>query len=173
MSLHYLLDGYNIIQQSPTLSRKKLEDGRQGLIAFLRVNRPQGSVNNRVTVVFDGQADVFGGATSGRDAQIQVIFSVGETADDKINRIVTAAQEKNSVIVVSDDRALTQYARALGARSMKVKDFLAQAKTSTLGRGRTSAEKSTKAKNPDAAPKMIPYALEFEITDELKKRWLK
>ena len=60
MSLHYLLDGYNIIKQSPRLGPKRLEDGRAGLIAFIEMRQPQGSRNNMVTVVFDGQPGIIG-----------------------------------------------------------------------------------------------------------------
>ena len=48
-------------------------------------SRPQGSVNNQVTVVFDGHPDHFGGTSQG---EIRVIFSDGCSADDKIKRMV-------------------------------------------------------------------------------------
>ncbi len=56
MSIHYLLDGYNIIHQMPAaLDLTKLEDQRRHLIRFVEQHRPQGSANNRVTIIFDGE----------------------------------------------------------------------------------------------------------------------
>ena len=50
MSIHYLLDGYNVIHQMPSvLNLAKLEDRRRRLIRFMEQNTPQGSPNNRVT----------------------------------------------------------------------------------------------------------------------------
>ncbi len=67
MSLHYLLDGYNILKQIPAFRDLPLEDGRRGLLRWIDHSRPQGSVNNQVTVVFDGHPDHFGGTSSGGD----------------------------------------------------------------------------------------------------------
>ena len=65
MSLHYLLDGYNILKQIPALNDLPLEDGRRGLLRWIETQRPQGSVNNTLTVVFDGNPDFFGASPGG------------------------------------------------------------------------------------------------------------
>ena len=59
MSLHYILDGYNILKQIPAFNDLSLEDGRRGLMRWIETQRPQGSVNNTVTVVFDGESGFF------------------------------------------------------------------------------------------------------------------
>ena len=71
MSLHYLLDGYNVIHQMPDLNRPALEDQRRALVHFLETRRPQGSSRNRVTIVFDGNANV---GSSGYAAQPGLFF---------------------------------------------------------------------------------------------------
>jgi len=82
------------------LSLDKLEDRRRHLVRFIEQHAPQGSPNNRVTIVFDGDLDIFGGMTS---TTAKIIFSQGESADDKIKRIVSQAENVKNVVVVSDD----------------------------------------------------------------------
>ena len=55
MSVHYLLDGYNIIKQTPGLNQGSLEAQRNALLAWIEIGQPQGSLQNTVTVVFDGK----------------------------------------------------------------------------------------------------------------------
>jgi predicted RNA-binding protein with PIN domain len=114
MSLHYLLDGYNILKQIPAFRDLPLEDGRRGFLKWIEHSRPQGSVNNQVTVVFDGHPDYFGGSPQG---EIRVIFSDGCSADDQIKRMVEEDADRKNCVVVSDDKDIFLYARSLGARS--------------------------------------------------------
>ena len=79
MSRQVLLDGYNVLQQMPALNSLKLEDGRRGLVRFVEANRPQGSVRNSITIIFDGKEDIWGSESSG---EVRVLFSKGETADE-------------------------------------------------------------------------------------------
>ena len=159
MSLHYLLDGYNIIKQSPRLGPQKLEDGRAGLIAFIENRQPQGSRNNPVTVVFDGQPGVI---SERKFCEVNVIFSVAGSADDKIKDLVAASAHKKNMVVVTDDRPLKGYVRALGAQSISVKEFLSQAKAIyPLGKETKYAQKN------------ISYSVAEKITTEFEEIWLK
>ena len=94
MSIHYLLDGYNIIHQMPVLKLAKLEDQRLDLIRLIEQRSLQGSLKNCVTVVFDGNLDIFGGMES---TAAKIIFSKGESADDKIRTIVTEAHNTKNI----------------------------------------------------------------------------
>ncbi|UCD86792.1 MAG: NYN domain-containing protein [Desulfobacterales bacterium] len=118
MSVHIVIDGYNLIRQSPTLSaieHRSLEEGReallQRLVSYKKVR------HHPVTVVFDG-AD----ADHSPDARsqwkgIRVLFSrPGELADSVIKRIVT--QERERAVVVTSDRDITDFAAELGAATM-------------------------------------------------------
>jgi hypothetical protein len=106
MALHLIIDGYNLIRQSPELLRhekKDLEKGRamllRNLIAYQRIKR------HAITVVFDGWAegDVF--ERRGKEGGIEIIFSRrGEKADEVIKRL--AAQKKGAITVVTSDRDL-------------------------------------------------------------------
>ena len=145
------------------LDLAKLEDRRRQLIRFIEQYAPQGSPNNRVTVVFDGNPEIFGGMTS-RTAKI--IFSQGESADDKIKKIVAQAQNSKNIVVVSDDRDVQYAARALGARISGVRVFLNKAKDS--GKLKKGPAKGSSAESQ----KYIPKSEESKITSEFGKIWL-
>ena len=62
---------------------------------------------------------------------------------------------KKSVVVVSDDREIKDYARGMRARLCSTADFLKLKKKSQVG------------------SKDISYSLQHEITEEMRKIWLK
>lgn len=164
-----------MIHQMPSvLSLAKLEDRRRQLIRFIEQYAPQGSLNNRVTVVFDGNPEIFGGMTS---KAAKVIFSQGESADDKIKKIVAQAQNSKNIVVVSDDRGIQYAVRALGAKTRRVRMFLAKAKVP--GKQERAAHKSSgKSKRGpvkdslEGSQKHISRSEETKITSEFGKIWL-
>ncbi len=167
MALHYILDGYNIIKQIPAYSFKGLKEGRDSLVSLIEMYRPQGSDKNLVTIVFDGQADVF--YPQKPNPHCQVVFSTHQSADDKIRQIVDKSKSKSQMIVVTDDKELRFSVRAIGAKVMNVKEFLEKAKP--FAPQEQSAGK--KGKPPKDDEKYIPKTLEYKITTEMKKIWLK
>jgi predicted RNA-binding protein with PIN domain len=164
MSIKYLLDGYNIIHQMPGPYLAKLEDRRWHLIRFIERSRPQGSAKNSVTIVFDsiGNLESFGGMAS---ATVQVVFSQGESADDRIKKIVAQASNKKNITVVTDDRAVQYAIRALGAKASGVKAFLSQ--------GKNSGPQNPGTDGAPSSEKYISKRDEAEITSEMQKIWLK
>ncbi len=122
----------------------------------------KGSINNQLTIVFDGKATVFGSFESG---PVKVIFSHGESADEKIKRIVSDAGDKKNIVVVTDDRDIQYAIRALGAKSMAVKEFLSKAKPSLMA---SNVKKKQLKEN-----KQISNVLESKITSEFERIWLK
>ena len=119
--------------------------------------RPQGSVNNQVTVVFDGHPDHFGGSSNG---EIRVIFSSGCSADDQIKCMVEEDAEKKNCVVVTDDKDIYLYARSLGARVMSVKEF------TFVGAGSKPARAVSDGK-------YISLSRQEKINKELSGIWLK
>ena len=162
MSLHYLLDGYNIIHQIPALTLSKLEDQRRGLIRLIEHFQPQGSWRNKVTIVFDGRSEIYG-----RDdaKSVRVIFSREESADDKIKGMVQESDQRKNIVVVTNDREIKYAVGALGAQVWSVEDFLGKIKSSPSYRT-PSSRTQTPVKN-------ISKTVEFEINAELKEIWLK
>ena len=165
MSLHYLLDGYNILKQIPSFRDLPLEDGRRGFLSWIENERPQGSLNNPVIVVFDGQAQysLFPGSHPGDSLSsqggIRVIFSDGCTADDKIKLMVEEDADHKNCVVVSDDKDIYLYARSLGARVLSVKAFTTKSKE-IHGRHETGG-------------KYISLSRQEKINKELSGIWLK
>ncbi len=116
MALHLIIDGYNLIRQSPGLSRldaRDLEAGREALLESLaayRRSRPQ----HKITVVFDGWQSGGSRETRDRIQGVEVIFSRrGERADEVIKRLLT--RERQRALVVSSDRELQECAHRVGA----------------------------------------------------------
>jgi predicted RNA-binding protein with PIN domain len=123
MSIHIVIDGYNLIRQSSTLSvieHHSLEEGREALLQ--RLDSYKQVKHHSVTVVFDGaDAGDFMEARK-RWKGIKVVFSrPGELADTIIKRIVT--RERERVVVVTSDRELADFAAKYGAANMDSIEF--------------------------------------------------
>ena len=138
-------------------SNLPLEDGRNGFLKWIDTSRPQGSLNNRVTVVFDGQPDCFGGEL--RQGDVRVIFSDGCSADDKIKLMVEEAEDKKNCVVVSNDKDIYLYARSLGTKVMTVAAF--------------TSKRETLRVSEDSGGKYIPLSRQEKINKELRALWLK
>lgn len=164
MSVHYILDGYNIISSVSSLAGSKLETSRDNLLKFLQTTRPQGSENNAVTVVFDGQPDMGGLAPTIEG--IRVTFSSHDSADDEIKRLVDDADNRKNMVVVTDDREIQYYVRALGAKVLSVHEFFEKARPSAVS-------KQTKTDKPIASGKNISKTVEHKINVEFEEFWLK
>ena len=155
MSLHFVIDGYNLIKQTSILNKINLEDSREALIRFLKISRPQG--NNPVTVVFDG---IEGGFYCRDISGIEVIFSSHQSADDKIKRMVERSPNPKNMVVVTNDREIRSFAELHRAQIKKVEEFLAKLNPKSAN----PRSDDNKALSPQKAS---------EITEEMKKIWLK
>ncbi len=142
MSLHLIIDGYNLIRQSPWLSlldARDLEAGREALLETLtdyRRRRPQ----HKITVVFDGWQG--GALQESRDLcqGVGVIYSRrGERADEVIKRFLT--REGRKVVMVSSDRELQDFAEKVGATWVAAGQFEIQ----FLRDARTAGEEDREA----------------------------
>lgn len=126
MSVHIIIDGYNLIRQSRDLSlieRDDIQNGRRALIdmlvAYKRI-KP-----HKISVVFDGIDAPAYSTHQDRVSGIAVTFSrSGESADTVIKRMV--AREKHRALVVSSDREIVDYAASKGAAAISSPDFEAK-----------------------------------------------
>jgi uncharacterized protein len=142
MPLHIIIDGYNLIRQSPSLSaldRQDLARGREALIARLAAYRRLKP--HRITVVFDGtQAP---GLSPARDRLqgIGIIFSrAGETADTLIVRMTR--QERESAMVVSSDQTVARMSEANGAAVIGSPEFESRMTLAAAMEGAAAPEES-------------------------------
>ena len=128
------------------------------------MERPQGSVRNQVTVVFDGNSAYFGNMTGG---DVRVVFSDGQDADQCIKAIVEDSADQKKIVVVSDDKGIILYVRALGAKVLSVREFAGNL-------FRQTRRASTSKKSLQALPtKNIPLVQMDKINKELEKLWVK
>ena len=167
MSLSYVLDGYNIVKQIPALALKGLKNGRESLVSIIEIYHPQGSRQNKVTIVFDGKPGIVYGEIAPPSATVRVVFTEDESADDKIRRMITISNRKKQIVVVTDDKELRFSVRALGAGVLGVKEFLSKIK-----RPQTSGSASKTKNNSEEDEKHISKTLEYKITSEFERIWL-
>ena len=123
MAIHIIIDGYNLIRQSPELAaldRQDLQMGRDALVDLLAAYKKVKA--HKITVVFDGSDDTR--LLDGRDRAkgIAIRYSGGgDSADDVIKRM--ARRERSKAMVVSSDREVMLAAEAAGATAIESPAF--------------------------------------------------
>ena len=127
-SMHWLIDGYNLIRRDPALASHEAESLEAGRIALCRVlAQAARESGDRFTVVFDGRGA--GGSGTGA-AGVSVVFSSArESADRVLGRLAAGGGA-----VVSNDREVRQAAKRAGAIAVSADDFLARMKTAAADR---------------------------------------
>jgi len=104
--MHLIVDGYNVIRQSPRLQfldAMDLQSGREALLEQLAHYRRRS--NHKITVVFDGWQHGDLKETRDRHQGILVIYSRrGERADEVIKRLLH--QERERALVITSDREI-------------------------------------------------------------------
>jgi len=167
-----IIDGYNLIRQSPDLRQYDCEDiarGREKLIAMLssyRAIKP-----SPMTVVFDGWEAGELSERHFREKGIDVIYSRrGEKADEVIKRLVS--QSRDALIVVTSDSEIAHFCR--GRRGEVIPSPLFEEKVAFAGYAaqkgcleneETLPPRSTRKKGP---AKKLPKAKRRQM-ERLKK----
>lgn len=150
MSLHYLIDAYNVIRSDDRMGAGRLQDQRERLLRFIEERRPCGK--NRATVVFDGKP---GRDWNGWKGATHIVFSEDRDADTEIKERVDAMSNPASAVVVTNDRAIQKWVSGAGARVVGCSEFLRAGTTSAPRRG---------SGKPDAAA-------QAEINEQMKRIW--
>lgn len=123
MAIHIIIDGYNLIRQSPQLAgldRQNLQLGREALVDLLVAYKKLKP--HPITVVFDGTDAPSLYGSRDRVKGIVIRYSHGgESADDVIRRM--ARREKARAVVVSSDREVMHAAESAGATVMNAAAF--------------------------------------------------
>ena len=130
-------------------------------MTFIERHRPQGSLRNPVTIVFDGQPGMYGVPTV---SQVRVVFTEHESADDLIISRVQDSKNKKEIVVVTDDRQLLLYVRNLGAGVMSVKEF--------TSKSIQNVSQTAKPGKPAEKTKVISSSFEHMVNQELEQLWL-
>ncbi len=115
-----LVDGYNVAKLG--WPGRSLEEQRDALL-----NRTENLARRHgadVTIVFDGDSVV--GAHANRHRTVRVVFSpAGVTADDVIREEVERLPFDRSIVVVTNDRAIVDDVRRVGANVVPSNAFIA------------------------------------------------
>jgi predicted RNA-binding protein with PIN domain len=123
MSIHIIIDGYNLIRRSKTLrhlDRQSMQIGREALVDILAAYKKIKS--HKITVVFDGAQAAYLSPSRDRIRGIAVEFSRnGESADTLIQRL--ARKERQKALVVSSDHEVVNSAASFGAASISAEAF--------------------------------------------------
>jgi len=107
-----IVDGYNVLY-SIMKNPKDLEMERQKILRKAREYR-----NYKVIVVFDGSVEL--GGVKSEDC----VFTRGYTADEYIKSFVKKHENPRNITVVTKDRGIKDYVKALGANVISPGDFL-------------------------------------------------
>jgi predicted RNA-binding protein with PIN domain len=129
--MHLIIDGYNLIHQTPELFlAQDLGQGREALLMALRLYRKKKS--HKITVVFDGGEDPE--PRRGSLQGVPVIFSGSQLKADQV--IVQLARTQGSgATVITDDRELAGLCRGQGAEVIEARVFAARLMESAQGSG--------------------------------------
>ncbi|MGH9901232.1 MAG: NYN domain-containing protein, partial [Pyrinomonadaceae bacterium] len=118
--MSYLVDGNNVMAQRVGWHRDKPAARRRLLGELASFARAAGA---SVSVVFDGAPEEHfpdGASYMG----VGVFYAArGSDADERIKRMVEESRERRTLVVVTSDRALADYVRRCGARTVRAGDF--------------------------------------------------
>lgn len=136
-----------------------LRAGRDSLVKFIKENNLEGSQRNKVTIVFDGKSEVLDSFL--KDNKIEIIFTKGQSADDKIKNLVRLSKNPKEIVVISEDKDIKFSVRSYGAKVLTIKEFFKK----DISNGHKPIEKTQK-------PELTLMQMQ-KINEELKKIWFK
>ncbi|MCX7982865.1 MAG: NYN domain-containing protein [Syntrophales bacterium] len=146
--MHIIIDGYNMIRQSPLLrhhERLGLEEGRNALLRFL--HQWLAESRHRITVVFDGWKEGSPSLEHDRRWGIDIYYSPrGITADEVIKEMALKSGEE--VIVVTSDREVAVFLERRGKTTVPSTEFESYLmERGEKNRNELEEEEETKRKN--------------------------
>ena len=160
MPLRIIIDGYNLIRQSPALrsyDSVEIAEGREKLIEMLAHYRSL--KKHPMLVVFDGWQEGDFTEQRTREKGIDIIYSKrGEKADEVIKRLVSNSGEE--LIVVTSDREITHFCQSRKCEVIPSPSFEEKIEFSLLAHEKGLEEDdekplpplSTKKKGPSRKP---------------------
>jgi predicted RNA-binding protein with PIN domain len=162
--MHYIIDGYNVINSSDIFIAPTLEGRRGRLIEFILQKRPHGSLNNGATIVFDCKSKnpyESNGYNKSHIGGIEIIFSDGILlADDVIAEIVDSAENPAEITVITNDKGIRRRIAPSGAKYESVESFIAKG---------YKQKNAKRAKDYDS----LPADDKETINEEFEQIWLK
>ena len=150
--MSYLIDGNNVMGQRVGWHRDRVRARRDLLDELARFALMK---KVRVAVVFDGAPDEhFADGSSYRGVGVYYAER-GSDADERIKALVEHSRERQTLLVVTSDRALSEYVRRCGAQVVRSGEFRRRMEAE-------AAEAEKAIQNPDAPP-----------LEESTERWMR
>jgi len=119
--MSYLVDGNNVMAQRVGWHRDKPKARRRLMDELARFAEAK---RVRVAVVFDGAPEQHFADGASYKGSVRVFYAArGSNADERIKQLVEASRERRTLIVVTSDRALSDYARRCGAQILRSGEF--------------------------------------------------
>ena len=124
MNENIIIDGYNLLKQSPELcelERIDIELARNHLIKMLSAYKRVKSL--KIALIFDGWKSGGLSQNSYMERGIKVVFSkLGQTADDVIKNM--ARDSGKEMVIVTNDLDIKQFVEKTGSVVISSNDFL-------------------------------------------------
>ncbi len=124
MSFEILVDGYNLINSSPSLKKifsADSEEGRKYILSLCSMYRKV--KEHTIRVIFDAYNSYSFIPSKFHGSGVSVVFTAhGETADDYIKNIIS--NRKGNYIVVTSDNEIINFAARYNVISIKSEEFL-------------------------------------------------
>jgi predicted RNA-binding protein with PIN domain len=156
MPLRIIIDGYNLIRQSPALrayDNLEIAQGREKLIE--RLAHYRSLKKHPMLVVFDGWQEGDFTEQRTREKGIDIIYSKrGEKADEVIKRLVLKSGEE--LIVVTSDREITHFCQSRRCEVLPSPSFEEKIEFSLLAHEKGLEEDDEKPLSPLSTKKKGP-----------------
>lgn len=120
---HYIIDGYNLLHEIPTLKKLLASDAMMAreqlidIIAHLTMKK-----KFRCTVVFDGAKPNLQNFPAS-NTPIHVVYAFPLSADDKIRDMIEKSKTRTSLVIVSSDHEILNFARVCSCTTHTSKYF--------------------------------------------------
>ncbi len=119
---HFIIDGNNLIGKMKnlhSLQRKDKQETREKLALILERFFIKKKI--KVTLHFDGFAN-----DPIKTSGIKIIYSENKTADENIKSQIEKSKKRTTLIVVSSDNNIREFARVCSCEVIKSEDFVKQ-----------------------------------------------
>jgi len=127
----YLIDGHNLIGQTPGMSLDDPDDEAK-LIQLVKRFCSRGAKRMKAIVIFDRGLPAGASRLSGGGVEVR-FASQASSADALIRRRLRELRDANNWTVVTSDGKVAETARARGARVMSSAEFAAEMTAETAG----------------------------------------
>ncbi len=120
---HYIIDGYNLLHEIPSLKKLLSHDAaaaREQLIDMIA--RLTMKKKSRCTIVFDG-AKPHAGNFPASNTPIHVAYSFPISADEKIREMIEKSKSRTSLVIVTSDHEILNFARVCSCTTHTSKYF--------------------------------------------------